>query len=63
MAYVIDYNKIPKIELDILSRALLTAVERFYSDPDNLRRFEEWEESEEGRAMIRRICADDSPMN
>ena len=56
MAYVSD-EKIPKIQVDILSRTLLTAMERFYSDPDNLRRFEEWKQSEEGQACIKRINA------
>lgn len=56
MAYIID-EKIPKIQIDILSRTLLTAMERFYSDPDNLRRFEEWKQSEEGRTCIKRINA------
>lgn len=49
MAHDIECEQIPKIQLDILSRTLLAAMERFYSDPDNLRRFEEWLRGEEGQ--------------
>lgn len=45
---------IPKIQLDILSRTLLSAMERFYSDPDNRARFEEWKQSEEGKEYLKR---------
>ena len=38
----IDTQKIPKIETDILARRLIEAVKMFYSDPENLRGFEEW---------------------
>lgn len=54
MAKVIECQQIPKIQLDILSRTLLAAMERFYSDPDNLRGFEKWLRSEEGEAYVRR---------
>lgn len=54
MDCAIDCEQIPKIQFDILSRTLLSAMERFYSDPENLKRFEEWLESEEGKAYIQR---------
>ena len=54
MAHNIECEQIPKIQLDILSRTLLAAMERFYSDPDNLRRFDEWLHGEEGRAYVSR---------
>ena len=38
----IDTQKIPKIETDILARRLIEAMKTFYSDPENLREFEEW---------------------
>lgn len=38
----IDTQKIPKIETDILARRLIEAMKMFYSDPENLRGFEEW---------------------
>ena len=50
MAHLIECEQIPKIQLDILSRTLLAAMERFYSDPDNQRRYEEWLRGEEGQA-------------
>ena len=54
MAHDIECEQIPKIQLDILSRTLLAAMERFYSDPDNLSRFVEWLRGEEGRAYVSR---------
>ncbi len=54
MAHDIECEQIPKIQLDILSRTLLAAMERFYSDPDNLKRFEEWLRGEEGQAYVSR---------
>ena len=50
----IDCNQIPQVQLDILSRTLLTAIEAFYSDANNVSRYEEWLESEEGKAYIQR---------
>lgn len=49
--------QIPQIQLDILSRTLLSAMERFYSAPDNQKRFEEWKQSEEGKAYTQRATA------
>ena len=49
-----EFLIIPKIQLDILSRTLLAAMERFYSDPDNQRRYEEWLRGEEGQAYVKR---------
>ena len=54
MTRVIECEQIPQIQLDILSRTLLAAMERFYSDPANLRRFEEWLDSEDGKAHVSR---------
>ena len=54
MAHNIECEQIPQIQLDILSRTLLAAMERFYSDPDNLSRYEEWLCGEEGRAYVSR---------
>lgn len=33
---------IPEHVKDNLARGLLSAVERFFQDPDNVRKFEEW---------------------
>jgi hypothetical protein len=49
-------DNIPQIQFDTLSRTLLSAIERFYSNSDNCARFDEWEQSEEGRAYIQRIA-------
>lgn len=39
----IDCAQIPRIEVKILSHTLFDAVERFYENPENRRRFEEWQ--------------------
>ena len=38
----IDTSRIPAVEVQILSATFLDAVQRFYENPDNIRRFEEW---------------------
>ena len=43
----IDVSRIPAIEIKILCRTLLGAIERFYSDPENCRRFEAWQKAKE----------------
>lgn len=43
----IDVSRIPVIEVKNLCRTLLNAAERFYGDPENRRRFEEWQKSKE----------------
>lgn len=45
-------NRIPQIQLDILSRTVLSAMERFYAVPDNRARFEEWKQSDKGKAFM-----------
>lgn len=50
-------NRIPQIQLDILSRTLLSAMERFYAAPDNRARFEEWKQSDKGKAFMQRATA------
>lgn len=53
----IDCTQIPQVEMDILCRTLLAGVERFYADPENLRRFYEWLNGEEGQAYAAREAA------
>lgn len=43
-----------KGQMDTLGRALLSALERFYSDPDNVSRFEAWMMGPEGVAYAER---------
>lgn len=57
MAKVIECQQIPQIQLDILSRTLLAAMDRFYADPANHARYEAWLQSEEGEAYVRRNTA------
>lgn len=33
---------IPQVQADALSHTLLDAIRRFYADPINLKRFEQW---------------------
>lgn len=44
----IDVSQIPKVELNILCATFLDAVQRFYEDPENRRRFEEWRSKRNG---------------
>lgn len=56
MVSKIDCEQIPKVELEILSRTLLTAVELFFFDTD----YEAWLQTEEGQyyaAQDERPCA------
>lgn len=43
----IDVNKIPKFQMDMLCRTLLESVRRFYEDPENVRKYEEWKKNRE----------------
>ena len=38
----IDVSQIPAADVRALSAAFLSAVQRFYSDPQNMKKFEEW---------------------
>lgn len=57
MAKGIECDQIKRIQLDSLSRTILTAVKSFYEDPDNLSRFEAWKKSEDGQAYCSRLEA------
>lgn len=46
---------ISQFEMDRLSRTLITAMEEFYSDPENLKRFEEWKQSKEGQDFLKSV--------
>ncbi len=37
--------------MDALTRALASAVEKFYEDPENRRKFEEWKEKKREAAQ------------
>lgn len=41
-AIVIDPTKIPTVDRNNLCAAILPAVNRFYENPENRKRFEEW---------------------
>lgn len=42
-AVKIDCAQIPRVEVNNLCRTFLAAIERFYEDPENRKRFEEWQ--------------------
>lgn len=44
---MIDVSKIPAADVRVLSSTVLEAVKRFYDDPINQRRFEEWQKERE----------------
>jgi len=41
-AHNLENISIPEFELKQLSRYILKACEKFYSDPENVRRYEKW---------------------
>lgn len=43
----IDFSQIPAIEMQLLSATFPDAVQRFYENPDNICRFEEWQRTRE----------------
>ena len=43
----IDVSLIPRVKMNNLCRAILAATERFYQDPENVRRFEKWKRERE----------------
>ena len=45
-------DSIPQIQLNILSHTLLSAMERFFAIPENLKEFEEWEKQEEQKTTF-----------
>lgn len=44
----IDTTQIPAVEVQVLSATFLDAVQRFYENPENLRRFEAWRNQRNG---------------
>lgn len=41
----IDVSKIPEWQMNQLCSALLDACKKYYSDPENMRKYEEWKAS------------------
>ena len=41
----IDVSQIPEWQMNQLCRTLLDACKRYYSDPENVRKYEEWKAS------------------
>lgn len=41
----IDVSQIPEWQMNRLCRTLLDACKRYYSDPENVRKYEEWKAS------------------
>lgn len=50
-----DPSQIPAIEVPHLGTAFLGVVQRFYEDPENLRRFEEWKRKKD-MYMVQEDC-------
>lgn len=46
----IDISQIPAMEMQLLSATILEAAQRFYEDPENVRRFEAWRAAREKEA-------------
>ena len=43
MPVKINCQDIPKVEIDVLAPVILSAMDRFYSDPVHVRDFEAWQ--------------------
>ena len=41
----IDVSQLPKWQMNRLCRTLLDACKRYYSDPENVRKYEKWKAS------------------
>lgn len=55
----IDVSLIPLIERKNLGKTFYEALERFYSDPENVKRFEEWKKEQEAREVVENQQTDD----
>ncbi len=47
-----DLSQIPAVERRKLGKTFLEAVERFYSDPENVRKFEEWQRGRDATRAV-----------
>lgn len=47
----ININAIPESDMNVMARGLLTTITAFYDDPDNMRRFQEWERKQEKKRI------------
>ena len=45
MPVKINCQAIPKVEIDVLAPVILSAMDRFYSDPARVRDFEAWKKN------------------
>ena len=53
MAHVkICPSKIPASELRVLGSTVYEAMKRFYADPENQRKFEEWKKKEDEKRNV-----------
>ncbi|MDD7390035.1 MAG: hypothetical protein PUG60_10400 [Lachnospiraceae bacterium] len=43
----ININAIPEADMNVMARGLLASITAFYEDPENMRRFQEWERQQE----------------
>lgn len=46
----VDIDKIPPEQVGAMARTVLASVQVFYSDPENRRKFEEWQEGQKRSA-------------
>lgn len=43
----IDVNQIPPYQIRLLCKTILEACQKFYSNPENIKKYEEWKRSKE----------------
>ena len=48
----IDADKIPEIEFRLLARAIIEDAKRYFQDPENMRKYQEWLKSQEQKEEV-----------
>ena len=43
----IDINQIPPYQMRLLCKTILEASQKYYSDPENVKKYEEWKRAKE----------------
>ena len=42
----ININAIPESDINVMARSLITSITVFYEDPENMKKFQEWEKQQ-----------------
>ena len=53
----IDVNQISPYQMRLLCKTLLDACHKFYSDPENVKKYEEWKRSKEEKMQWKKAAS------